>query len=96
LSKKLSREEARFRWFMNNVYEVANVLRGFEYVFYKFRKPTDHVSIDLDIIISSKDIYKALRLLREKGFRIIVNVPYIITLARKGFIADLYMQPSFT
>jgi hypothetical protein len=94
--RELSREEARYRWFMNNVYEVANVLRGFEYVFYKFRKPTDHVSIDLDIIISSKDIYKALRLLREKGFRIIVNVPYIITLARKGFIADLYMQPSFT
>ena len=56
----------------------------------------DHVSIDLDIIISSKDIYKALRLLCEKGFRIIVNVPYIITLAIKGFIADLYMQPSFT
>ena len=55
----------------------------------------DHVSIDLDIIISSKDIYKAARLLREKGFRVIVYKPYTITLARKSFIIDLYTQPSF-
>jgi uncharacterized protein YqgQ len=93
--EELSREEARFRWFMNNVYDVANVLRGFEYVFYKFRKPVDHVSVDLDMIIGSKDIYKATRLLREKGFKVIVYEPYTITLARKGFIVDLYTQPSF-
>jgi len=95
LSKELSHEEARYRWFMNNVYEVANVLRGFEYAFYKFRKPADHVSIDLDILISSKDVYKAVSLLREKGFEVIVYEPYTITLARKGFIIDLYTQPSF-
>jgi hypothetical protein len=93
--EELSREEARYRWFMNNVYDVANVLRGFEYAFYKFRKPLDHVSVDLDIIISSKDIYKAVRLLRERGFEVIVYEPYTITLARKSFIIDLYTQPSF-
>jgi uncharacterized protein YqgQ len=80
---------------MNNVYDVVNVLRGFEYAFYKFRKPVDHVSVDLDMIISSKDIYKAVRLLSEKGFKVIVDEPYIMTLARKDFIIDLYTQPSF-
>jgi len=55
----------------------------------------DHVSIDLDIIISSKDIYKAARLLREKGFEVIVYKPYTITLARKSFIIDLNTQPLF-
>jgi uncharacterized protein YqgQ len=95
LGEELSREEARYRWFMNNVYEVAKVLKGFEYVFYKFRKPADHVSVDLDILISSKDIYKAVMLLREKGFEVIVYESYTITLARKGFIVDLYTQPSF-
>jgi len=55
----------------------------------------DRISVDLDIIIGSKDIYKAARLLREKGFEVIVYEPYTITLARKGFIIDLYTQPSF-
>jgi len=55
----------------------------------------DRISVDLDIIISSKDIYKATRLSREKGFKVIVYEPYTITLARKGFIVDLYTQPSF-
>jgi hypothetical protein len=80
---------------MNNVYDVVNVLRGFEYAFYKFRKPVDHVSVDLEMIISSKDIYKAVRLLSEKGFKVIVDEPYTMTLARKDFIIDLYTQPSF-
>ena len=43
----------------------------------------DHISVDLDILISSKVIYKAARLLREK-IRIIVYEPYTITLARKA------------
>jgi len=55
----------------------------------------DRVSVDLDIIISSKDIYKAIRLLREKGFEVIIYEPYTITLARKNFVVDLYTQPSF-
>jgi hypothetical protein len=46
LSKELSREEAKYRWFMNNVYDVAIVLRGLEYAFYKFRKPMDQVSVE--------------------------------------------------
>jgi predicted methyltransferase len=46
------------------------------------------------MIISLKDIYKAVRHLREKEFKVIVYEPYTITLARKGFVVDLYTQPS--
>ena len=55
----------------------------------------DRVSVDLDIIISSKDIYKAARLLREKGFRVIVYKPYTITLERKKKLHSRLIYTAF-
>jgi hypothetical protein len=45
------REEARYRWFLRNTVEVVNALRGLEYALYKFRRPVEHVSVDLDILV---------------------------------------------
>jgi len=77
---------------------LLNVLISFnvfELYYHKFRKPMNHVSVDLAMIIRSKDIYKATRLLHEKKFKVIVDEPYTMTLARRGFIVDLYTWPSF-
>jgi len=88
-------EESRFKWFVRNALEVVKVLKGVDYVLYKFRRPVDHVSVDLDILVSARDIPRAVKSLRERGFRVIVPEPYTVTMERRGFIVDLYTMPSF-
>jgi len=97
LRDELIREEARHRWFMRNVAEVVDALNGagVEYALHKFRKPLDHVSVDLDILVKVDDIPKAVKALISRGFRVVVLEPYTITLARDGFIVDLYTNSSF-
>jgi len=92
---ELAREEARYGWFVENVVEVVEALRGVNYALYKFRKPVEHVSVDLDILVSREDVPRATMMLCKRGFRIAVVEPYTITLERRGFIVDLYTEPSF-
>jgi hypothetical protein len=68
---------------------------GVEYALHKFRKPFDHVSVDLDILVRVDDIPKAVKVLIRRGFKIAVSEPYTATLIRRGFIVDLYTNPSF-
>jgi len=97
LRDELLREEARYKWFMKNVAEVVEALNGtdVEYALHKFRKPFEHVSVDLDILVSADDISKAVKVLVRRGFKIAVSEPYTATLIRNGFIVDLYTNPSF-
>jgi hypothetical protein len=50
----------------------------------------DRIPVDLDMIISSKDLYKATRYLREKGFKVIVYEPYTVTLTKRLCHRPLY------
>jgi hypothetical protein len=97
LRDELVREEARYRWFTRNAAEVVEVLEdiGAIYALYKFRRPLDHVSVDLDTLVSVEDVPKAVKALVSRGFKVVVWEPYTATLARDGFIVDLYTQPSF-
>ena len=97
LRDELVREEARYRWFMRNATEVVDALNeaGVGYALHKFRKPLDHVSVDLDILVNVDDIPKAVKTLISRGFRVVVLEPYTVTLVRRGFIVDLYTNPSF-
>jgi hypothetical protein len=97
LRDELIREEAKYRWFMRNVAEVVNVLEsvGATYALYKFRRPYEHVSVDLDILIRVDDVSKVVKALVYRGFRAVVWEPYTVTLSRGGFIVDLYTHPSF-
>jgi len=95
LEGELLREEARYRWFMRNVAEVVNVLKGLNYALYKFRKPVEHVSVDLDILIDRRDVSRAVQALVSQGFKVVIEEPYTVTLMRRGFIVDLYTEPSF-
>jgi hypothetical protein len=97
LRDELVREEARYKWFMRNVAEVVDALNraGVRYALHKFRRPFDHVSVDLDILVKVDDIPKAVKTFISRGFRVVVLEPYTITLARNGFIVDLYTNPSF-
>jgi hypothetical protein len=70
-------------------------LRGLEYALYKFRRPVEHVSVDLDVLIGRGCVARAVRALRDRGFRIVVAEPYTVTLERRGFIVDLYTEPAF-
>jgi len=88
-------EEARYRWYLRNAVEVVNALRGLEYALYKFRRPVEHVSVDLDVLIERGCVAGAVRALRDRGFRISVAEPYTVTLERRGFIVDLYTEPAF-
>jgi hypothetical protein len=97
LRNELTREEARYRWFMRNAAEVVEVLEsvGADYALYKFRRPFEHVSVDLDVLARVEDVPEAVRALVSRGFRVAVWEPYTVTLARSGFIVDLYTHPSF-
>jgi hypothetical protein len=96
LGSELIREEAKYRWFMRNAVEVVGVLEsvGANYALYKFRRPYEHVSVDLDILIRVDDVSKVVKALVYRGFRVVVWEPYTVTLSRGGFIVDLYTHPS--
>ena len=97
LRNELIREEAKYRRFMRNAAGVVNVLEsvGATYALYKFRRPYEHVSVDLDILIRVDDVSKVVKALVYRGFRAVVWEPYTVTLSRGGFIVDLYTHPSF-
>jgi len=90
-------EEARYRWFVRNAAEVVEALNGADvgYALHKFRKPVYHVSVDLDILVKVDYIPKAVKALVSRGFEVAVSEPYTVTLVRRGFIVDLYTNPSF-
>jgi len=56
LEGELLCEEARYKWFMENTIEVISALKGLNYALYKFRKPVEHVSVDLDVLIDRRDV----------------------------------------
>ena len=62
---------------------------------YKFRKPVEHISVDLDILVGREDVPRVTMMLCKRGFKIAVVEPYTVTLERGGFIVDLYTEPSF-
>jgi len=97
LRGELIHEEARYKWFTRNAAEVVGLLESIAatYALYKFRRPFEHVSVDLDILVRVEDVPRAVRTLVSRGFRVIVWEPYTVTLARGGFIVDLYTHPSF-
>jgi hypothetical protein len=89
------REESRYGWFVGNTVEVVGALGGLDYALFKFRRPVEHVSVDLDVLVGSGFIGRAVRALKAVGFEVVVSEPYTITLSRRGFTVDLYTQPSF-
>jgi len=95
MGSELRREEARYKWFLRNVVEVVEALRGLDYALYKFRRPVEHVSVDLDVLVRVEHASRAARALVGRGFRVVVWEPYTLTLERGGFIVDLYTHPSF-
>jgi len=62
---------------------------------FKFRRPVEHASVDLDILVDSGCVGRAVRALKSIGFEVVVSEPYTVTLSRRGFAVDLYTQPSF-
>lgn len=93
--EELEMEEGRYDWYLKNTIEVLKVLSGLEYALYKFRRPYEHVSVDLDILVSLRDIPRAVGRLKKIGFVEVLAEPYTITLGRSGFVVDLYTQPTF-
>jgi hypothetical protein len=75
--------------------EVVEALGGLDYALFKFRRPVEHVSVDLDVLVGGGYVGRAVRALKSVGFEVVVSEPYTITLSRRGFTVDLYTQPSF-
>jgi len=88
-------EESLYRRYMNEVARVSEALRGLDYAFYKFRKPVEHVSVDIDVLVRYEHLLKAVTALAGMGFRVEVSEPYTVTMIRSGTIVDLYTHPSF-
>jgi hypothetical protein len=78
-------EERRYRWFVENTVEVVEALEGVDYALFKFRRPVEHVSVDLDVLVDSGFIGRAVKALKSLGFEVVVSEPYTITLSRRGF-----------
>jgi hypothetical protein len=89
------REESRYGWFEGNTVEVVGALGGLDYALFKFRRPVEHVSVDLDVLVGSGFVGRAVGALKAIGFEVVVSEPYTVTLSRRGFTVDLYTQPSF-
>ncbi|HEW93580.1 MAG TPA: hypothetical protein ENF47_02615 [Thermoprotei archaeon] len=83
-------EEMKYVKYMNLVKEVANLLNDLDYAFYKFRKPIEHVSVDIDILIDGEDVAEASRRLLKNGFKPLVIEPYTVTFQKYGVPIDLY------
>jgi hypothetical protein len=80
---------------VGNTVEVVGALGGLDYALFKFRRPIEHVSVDLDILVGSGFVGRAVGALKAIGFEVVVSEPYTVTLSRRGFTVDLYTQPSF-
>lgn len=88
-------EEKRYRRYMSEVVKVLEAINDLNYALFKFRKPIEHVSVDIDILIHGKHLWKAVEKLREIGFRVEVLEPYTVTMIKRGTIVDFYTHPSF-
>ena len=84
------REEARFRVFLDRLRLVSRALRGLDHVFVKLYKPVSYVPADIDVLVSRRDMSRAVSRLRDLGYRVEVSEPYCVTLTRGGSIIDLY------
>jgi len=88
-------EENLYRRYMTEVVRVTKALRGLDYALYKFRKPIEHVSVDIDVLVRYEHLLKAVKALAGIGFRVEVLEPYTVTMVRGETIVDLYTHPSF-
>ncbi|MEM3905672.1 MAG: hypothetical protein QXZ17_02205, partial [Nitrososphaerota archaeon] len=89
------REEKLYKRYMFEVTNVCNILKYLDYALFKFRKPIEHVSVDIDILIRCEHLREAVKRLAGVGFGIEVFEPYTVTMVRGGTIVDLYTHPSF-
>lgn len=89
------KEERLYKHYIAKVSEVSRILSDLDYALYKFRKPIEHVSTDIDIIIRQEHLPSAVKRLTEKGFKVKLLEPYTITMVRDKTIVDLYTNPSF-
>ncbi len=87
-------EERRFEATINTVRKISEVLKGTEYVFFKFVKPIFYVPADIDILVEESYVGRAVRALVGLGFRVVVLEPYTITLTKEVAIVDIYTHPS--
>ncbi|MEM1582639.1 MAG: hypothetical protein QXK89_09055 [Candidatus Bathyarchaeia archaeon] len=88
-------EENRYRRYMTEAAMVSRALSSLDYALFKFRKPVEHVSVDVDILVRYEHLPEAVKNLAGAGFRVEVAEPYTVTMIRGGTIVDLYTQPSF-
>ncbi|MEM2502471.1 MAG: hypothetical protein QXR02_07205 [Acidilobaceae archaeon] len=88
-------EENLYRRYMTEVVRVTKALQGLDYALYKFRKPIEHVSVDIDVLVRYEHLLKAVKALAGIGFRVEVLEPYTVTMVRGEAIVDLYTHPSF-
>ncbi|WP_434730824.1 hypothetical protein WLZ34_03985 [Thermogladius sp. KZ2Tp1] len=89
------REEERYKRFSSVVGEVAGALRGLDYALHKFRKPVEHVSVDVDVLVDARQLPEAVKRLASRGFGVEVWEKYTVTMTRGRAIVDLYTHPSF-
>lgn len=90
-----TREENLYRRYMIEVSRVSEALNNLDYALFKFRKPIEHVSVDIDVLVRYEHLPKAVKNLAELGFRVEVSEPYTVTIVRGKTIVDLYTHPSF-
>lgn len=92
--KLAEKEENKMANIIKNVEELAATLDDVNCVFYKLIKPVAYVPGDIDILISRRDLKKAIYRLRHLGFKTKLVDPYCLTVIRSTIIVDLYIHPA--
>lgn len=88
-------EEERYEKYLDSIARVLRVIGDLNYALFKFRKPIEHVSVDIDVLIHYRDLRRAVERLSKAGFKVEVLEPYTITMINGNIIVDLYTHPSF-
>jgi len=73
---------------------LSNLLKGYDYAFFKLIKPVSYVPADVDLLVNINQVKRVAKEIMELGYKVAVKDPYCITLIRGNSIIDLYVHPS--
>lgn len=76
-----------------SILEILHREADGQFVLFKFRRPVLYVPSDLDLLAPLDAVPLIVSILREVGFRIVVQERYCVTLVKGDHIVDVYVHP---
>ncbi len=87
-------QEETLRRKVETVRTISEILKGFDFAFFKLTKPIRYVPADIDILTKSEEARKIVKKIAKIGYVITVKEPYCFELVRGSSAIDLYTYPT--